>query len=214
MTQFTVPGDTVIERGDSEDFITPFYGHNPKAKLASFSNFFHVEDGIRITCGDLFAGVNFHHGTLMYAADTVFEAPTSEQLFMLGKAIIFGDMKTAVQLQEPLKPGTAKKIGRGVKKFDVHVWSQHGAQIMKNACRAKFFQCERFKNELLKSTGTLCEAAKGDRIWGVGLGLNDPAVFDRQEWKGKNKLGFLLTELREEVAGLETVYSGKGNSRK
>lgn len=69
----------------------------------------------------------------------------------------------------------------------------------------------KFKNTKLKqwllSTGdsVLIEASPFDKIWGVGLGKkNRQGIYDESEkwknvysWKGDNKLGFLLMEIRD-----------------
>lgn len=43
----------------------------------------------------------------------------------------------------------------------------------------------------------LAEAAPRDRIWGIGMGKNNPLAQDPANWKGKNLLGFALMEARE-----------------
>lgn len=43
----------------------------------------------------------------------------------------------------------------------------------------------------------LVEAAGRDTIWGIGLGENNPKSRDPLLWRGKNLLGFALTNVRE-----------------
>ena len=47
------------------------------------------------------------------------------------------------------------------------------------------------------------EASLWDVLWGIGLYANDPRALHRKTWKGKNWLGFILTELREEFFAAE-----------
>ena len=51
----------------------------------------------------------------------------------------------------------------------------------------------------LLATGVtiLAEGAPRDRIWGIGMGKNNPLAQDPANWKGKNLLGFALMEARD-----------------
>lgn len=61
----------------------------------------------------------------------------------------------------------------------------------------KFTQHKECKNELLSTKGyLLVEGNKNDVFWGVGLDVNDPAIYDMGNWKGFNYLGFILTDIR------------------
>ena len=46
---------------------------------------------------------------------------------------------------------------------------------------------------------TLVEAAPRDRLWGIGLGAFNPKARNRSQWRGRNLLGQILTEVREEL---------------
>ena len=64
----------------------------------------------------------------------------------------------------------------------------------------QFSQNNRLKEKL---TGTypkiLVEASPVDTIWGIGCANDDPAAWDQSTWRGKNYLGFVLTEVRDEL---------------
>lgn len=38
-----------------------------------------------------------------------------------------------------------------------------------------------------------------DRIWGIGMGKDNPNVENPLKWRGKNLLGFALTEVRDKL---------------
>src|SRR5688572_23848615 len=64
----------------------------------------------------------------------------------------------------------------------------------------QFGQDEKLKGILFETAGTtLVEASPADAIWGIGLAAEDPRAKDRNEWLGKNQLGQVLTEVREEL---------------
>ena len=68
----------------------------------------------------------------------------------------------------------------------------------------QFSQNEHLKAKLMETAGTvLVEASPWDTLWGIGLYANDPRALHRKTWKGKNWLGFILTELREEFLAAE-----------
>lgn len=49
----------------------------------------------------------------------------------------------------------------------------------------------------------MVEASPLDKIWGVGLAEDDPKIKHRQNWKGKNLLGEILTRIRDELLANE-----------
>ena len=43
------------------------------------------------------------------------------------------------------------------------------------------------------------EASPYDKIWGIGIGENEPDADDESKWKGKNWLGKVLDEVRTKL---------------
>ena len=72
--------------------------------------------------------------------------------------------------------------------------------------RAKFLQNEGTRRELFESRGkVLVEASRGDRFWGIGLGMGDPS-----KWEGQNVLGRVLMQLRKDLwRGKEVIGYGE-----
>lgn len=125
---------------------------------------------------------------------------TAEHWMMAGKAKLFGDDETLQKIIEADHPKTAKDLGRQIKGFDEEIWAQNRYNIVLSGNRYKFTQSEKYK-EILLVTGSkiLVEASPVDTIWGIGLGKEDPAAQNPLLWKGLNLLGFVLTDLRNEL---------------
>ncbi len=124
----------------------------------------------------------------------------AEQYMMYRKATLFEDHEMAQRILEARSPRTQKDLGRNVQHFVESVWDAASWEIVATGNRAKFTQNAPLKELLLASAGTtLVEASPHDRIWGIGLGEDDPRIHDRKKWRGENRLGEILTRLREEL---------------
>ena len=97
-------------------------------------------------------------------------------------------------------PAHAKSLGRKVENFNPVVWNKASSAYMEAALMAKFQQNDDL-GTFLKNTGNklLVEANPTDQYWGVGLSLDDGSLWDQTKWKGKNKLGTLLMEIRDKL---------------
>ena len=106
----------------------------------------------------------------------------------------------AAKILASYNPVQQKKLGRQVRNFDEQTWTDQCRTIVKDANRAKFSQYASLLDTLRATKGTiLVEASPRDRIWGIGLGVNNPKALRKTKWRGKNWLGYILTELREEL---------------
>ncbi|XP_072173146.1 N-glycosidase YbiA-like [Diadema setosum] len=124
----------------------------------------------------------------------------AEMYMMHQKAVLFGDTAIAERILVASKPGAMKALGRKVQNFDDDVWKEHRVKIVKKGNLAKFSQNEDLKERLMATKGTtLVEASPRDRIWGIGLGKDNPKALSKDTWRGQNLLGYILTEVREEL---------------
>ena len=124
----------------------------------------------------------------------------AEQYMMYEKAKLFGDAYTAAKILAADHPKEHKALGRKVKNFDDDVWKRERERIVKEGNHAKFTQNEALLKELVKTRGTtLVEASPHDKIWGIGLAASDSRAQDPAKWLGRNLLGKILTELRDEL---------------
>lgn len=136
-----------------------------------------------------------------------------EQYMMYSKARVMLDKETAIKvLQHNYFPNgepdekwdtqmkAIKQLGREVKNFNAAIWDANCLEIVTRGIMAKFAQNAEMKGALL-ATGDaiLCEAAHYDKVWGVGLSIDNSDVYDLNKWKGKNLLGHALMDTRENL---------------
>jgi ribA/ribD-fused uncharacterized protein len=125
---------------------------------------------------------------------------TSEHAFMYTKAMYFSDSETADLVLKASHPLNAKKLGRQVKNFNDELWTMVSMNAMFDANWGKYSSNDHLKTVLLETGDKIIvEASPYDRIWGVGLGENDPKILDQKQWRGQNKLGKVLMKVREKL---------------
>jgi ribA/ribD-fused uncharacterized protein len=124
----------------------------------------------------------------------------AEQYMMHGKAVLFSDAETAVKILAADHPRQHKALGRKVTPFDGAIWNREREAIVRAGNHAKFTQNAELLEKLFATQGTtLVEASPYDKIWGIGLAATDPRAQDPAQWKGRNLLGKILTELRDQL---------------
>ena len=119
---------------------------------------------------------------------------------MAEKARLFNDTDMLEHIMRAVSPNEMKAYGRAVQNFENSVWESQRYQIVKKANIAKFSQNSELLRYLL-GTGDriLVEASPRDRIWGIGMGGSNPDAENPMKWRGRNLLGFALTEVRDEL---------------
>ena len=125
---------------------------------------------------------------------------SSEQMFMWFKAIFFSDQEMAEKILQSTTPQEARRLGQLVRNYNDEEWDKVRVDRMRTAVRYKFYQNENLRKQLLdpKYSGkTFVEASYYDRIWGVGYN-EDEAMNHLDNW-GRNELGKILTDLRNEL---------------
>ena len=95
--------------------------------------------------------------------------------------------KTSKSISSTFTPGQKKK------------WQKKAPGILKEGMLAKFNQVTELKEYLLNTGDNCLVEASLDRFWGCGRPLQDNRVFNQEKWRGKNKTGQLLMEVRETV---------------
>ncbi|MGN0537323.1 MAG: NADAR family protein [Acutalibacteraceae bacterium] len=120
-----------------------------------------------------------------------------EQYMMYQKAKLFENMDIAKEILSTDDVQKIKALGRAVQNYNDTVWNGLRQIIVFEGLIEKFKQNEDLRTRLL-STGNaiLAEYAVHDRIWGIGLSMNDPKYLDMKNWRGQNLLGFSLMRVR------------------
>ena len=159
--------------------VIPFYGHK-------------VTSDITVSCLSNWYPAQFDVNGVHYTC--------TEQYMMAEKARLFEDNVTLNKILDAKEPREMKKLGRLVKNFDKDTWDKHKEEIMYTGVYNKFKSNKSLK-EFLLSTGDsiLVEASPRDRIWGVGMGLSNPNVYDPNLWRGRNLLGIALMNARDTI---------------
>lgn len=130
-----------------------------------------------------------------------------EQFYAWSKAMFFSDIET-VELIEKLdfyegRSDLAKRLGRTTTKdFDEEAWNAVSYDIMLRGCLSKFSQNKVLFDkitDLALDGKKFVEASPVDLIWGIGLREGDPLADDEKNWKGQNRLGKVLDEVREKL---------------
>jgi ribA/ribD-fused uncharacterized protein len=124
-----------------------------------------------------------------------------EQYMMYRKALCFHDEVTASKIASTDDVAQIKALGRKVAPYDDHHWGGVRQIVVYEGLLAKFTQNEPLRKRLL-STGTavLAECAVRDRIWGIGLSMDDARRLDRSRWRGQNLLGYTLMMVRDRLS--------------
>lgn len=141
---------------------------------------------------------NFYHSPYVVDNNTF---SCSEQGFMYDKAMYFGDTISAQKILElPYdNPADYKKLGRQVTPFDNTKWDSVREEIMKKHVKAKIEQSDVIKTFVMNDLKDklIVESSPRDRFWGVGVGKEK--ALDTSKWRGKNKLGYIIMEIRNEL---------------
>ncbi len=126
----------------------------------------------------------------------------AEQWMMYSKATYFKDYDTADAIMLTDSPKEQKSLGRQVRGFDDQEWMLDAYNVVVQGNRAKFSQNDDL-GLILKNTGSkiIVEASPYDKRWGIGLGENNPDIYDQSKWKGENLLGKAIMQVRGELFG-------------
>ena len=130
----------------------------------------------------------------------------AEQYLMHQKALCCGDTATAAKVMENPDPKTVKLLGRAITPYDDAKWAAVRQEVIYRGLLAKFGQNSGLKHQLLATGDALiAECSPNDRIWGIGLPLDDPRCQDPAQWQGESILGRALMRVRDTLRKGENV---------
>jgi len=129
------------------------------------------------------------------------EYKSAEHAFQAIKAKTFGDEVNFGKILKAKSAQSAKSFGKKVVGFKDEVWTPEKKDgAMKAIVRAKFTQNLELRKKLLDSGDKiLANADARDKFWGVGTSATTAIAKDPSKWKGENRLGKMLMELRTEL---------------
>lgn len=127
----------------------------------------------------------------------------AEQFMMAMKAKLFRDEEAFLEIMKATTPKDQKDLGKTVRNFDEDVWAISAPLIVEQGNILKFSQNEHLLTEML-STDDLkfVEGSPHDRIWGVGMRWDNPAIMDPKNWQGSNLLGEALDRVKVRLSAV------------
>ncbi|KAJ4344686.1 uncharacterized protein N0V89_012430 [Didymosphaeria variabile] len=139
--------------------------------------------------------VRFDHAGLKFNS--------AEQYFQYAKAALFEDEKMMEAIINEKEPKKQKSLGKKVKPFDKDLWQTESFHVVTSATWLKFTKSEAAKElkPQLLATGKrlLAEASPRDKIWGIGLNVEQAKSRKPSDWTGRNLLGQALMFVRDRV---------------
>jgi ribA/ribD-fused uncharacterized protein len=125
---------------------------------------------------------------------------SAEHAYQGIKAKTFGDEEAFEKILKTKSAQSAKAAGKKVKDFKDETWKEKKDEVMKTVLRAKFTQNLELRKKLLDSGDkVIANADSRDKYWGIGTSVNTTMAKDPAKWKGENKLGKMLEELRTTI---------------
>ncbi len=129
-----------------------------------------------------------------------------EQFIMYSKALLFKDKETASKILLEETPSKIKALGRKVTNYDDTVWCHLREDITYIGLLSKYQQNNKLKEKLIDTnTKELVEASPKDKIWGIGLGVDDPELENKTIW-GQNILGKILMRVRDHIRSENIIH--------
>lgn len=90
-----------------------------------------------------------------------------------------------------------KSMGRSVANYDENKWASLRAKVAFRGSYEKFSQNEGIQKALLATSGSmLAESNKYDRVWGIGLWVDEAKNMPPSSWPGENMMGRVLMAVR------------------
>lgn len=199
----------------SDEVIHPFYSERPGNPMNWGSNWYPYKfttPTIRITSNtEIFVipskTFTSAEQAMMYAKAVISDGQASiaaDKIMEITQDVDIPDENSSTEMWDQWHniQRKIKKLGGSsgpIENYNDAVWSSVRYVVVKAIIREKFQQNINLYDLLTLTTGILVEASPTDVIWGVGLSLTNPKIYDQTKWRGQNLLGKILMEIREEL---------------
>ena len=121
--------------------------------------------------------------------------PSSEHAYQYAKALCHGQAKIAQDILKADNAWEGKKLGGKV--VIEYLWNYLKVTVMQHIIRSKARCVPAYKQALLSAKSTIVEAVPGEYFWSCGL--NKTEALWRNDRSGKNIMGRLHMELRDQL---------------
>ena len=186
----------IVDLMANEDIVNPLtekdiFEHEEKRRMGPGFTFFYLSDKDNGYLSNWYISY-FEIDGRVYSS--------TEQFMMYCKARLFQDHEIASEIMKTDDLGAIKGLGRLVRNFKTPIWDICRQLVLEEGLRAKFSQNVELRQQLLATGDTiLAECSKKDKIWGIGIDIDDPKRFDMASWDGESLLGRSLMKIRKEL---------------
>ena len=125
--------------------------------------------------------------------------PSVEQAYQWRKMKHIGQEAYALEISKSKTPGRAKQIANRVPGNLLKDWHVIKCDVMRELLIAKVEQCSKFRSTLLKTEGKRLIEATNDMYWASGLPPYLSTTTKPECFPGKNWLGRILEDIRDEL---------------
>ena len=123
----------------------------------------------------------------------------NEQYLQNAKALLFGDEVAAANIMNETDPYVISSLGKKVRGYRKEVWEGKAYEILKNVNHFKYAQHPDAAGALLDTGNRKLGEASPQPLNGTGVPLSSPSATDQSTWVGKNWMGQILMEIRDEL---------------
>lgn len=125
---------------------------------------------------------------------------STEQYLMEQKASLFRDQEARDEIMRLTDFDEIKAMGRKVRNYDEELWSAVRFQVIRRGIRAKFQQNRDQLSKFMETApAVLAETTEKDKLWGIGISMDDERKTDVSKWEGQNLLGDVLMTVRRDL---------------
>jgi ribA/ribD-fused uncharacterized protein len=125
--------------------------------------------------------------------------PSVEHYYQAMKAKQFEDTEMEEKIVNAKSTKAVKAMGKKVKGFAKEIWDSKKDAVMRTGVRAKFVQHPELRKQLLETGERMIGKADArNTYWGIGTSMESEKSNHPEKWRGQNKLGKLLMDMRQE----------------